>query len=230
MFKLFLILNVQEREKMISCITHENLNEFGHILHSSFELRHESFIERQDYNVSVYNGLEFDQYDTPAAVYLVYHNEEGVALGVNRLTPTILSGMLNDLFPQFVDNKNLLKNKSIWEGTRYCITKNITPQLRQKIINEMAIAYLEFGLDQGINKIIGMMPTYIYRSVFERRGIEMEYLGQIHKIDRQNVRAVAIPIDNIQLKNIQNKTGIQNRILRYSLNQLEDNYEFKKAA
>ncbi len=215
---------------MISCIMYNNLEQFGGVLHSAFQLRHESFIERQSYDVNSYDGLEFDQYDTPAAVYLVYHDDEGTALGVNRLTPTIVSGMLHDLFPSLVEDKSILKNSKIWEGTRYCIKKDLPSQLRTEIIHEMAIAYLEFGLDQKIDKIIGMMPTYIYRSVFERPGIEMEYLGDIQKIDNQNIRAVAIPIEDEQLTNVRKKTGIHDRMLRYSWRKKEEGNESKQVA
>ena len=201
---------------MIVCINYKNLNEYGDLLYSSFKLRHESFIERQSYDVNVYQGLEFDQYDSPATSYLVYHDEDMKALGVNRLTPTKVHSMLHDLFPHMVDDKSLMCDEQIWEGTRYCIQKDLDHSLRQKIIHEMAIAYLEFGLDIGIRKIIGMMPTYIYRSVFERPGIEMEYLGDVHKIGRHNVRAVAIPVNQKQLDNVRSKTGLQDRILTYS--------------
>ena len=87
---------------MISCISCENVHEFGTALHSQFRLRYEGFIERQHYDVSVYDGMEFDQYDTPASRYLIYHTEDGKALGVSRLTPTVLSCMLADLWPQLV--------------------------------------------------------------------------------------------------------------------------------
>jgi acyl homoserine lactone synthase len=73
---------------MISCITCENIHLFGPAFHSQFRLRYRAFIERQDYNVRIYNGMEYDQYDTPASHYLVYHTGEGRALGVSRLTPT----------------------------------------------------------------------------------------------------------------------------------------------
>lgn len=215
---------------MITCINYQNLHEFGKEFYSAFKLRHESFIERQSYDVSVYDHMEFDQYDTPAATYLVYHDQYGEALGVSRLTPTIVSSMLEDIFPSLVDDKSVFRNLKIWEGTRYCIKKELSPELRQTIVNEMAIAYLEFGLDQKLEKIIGMMPTYIYRSVFERPGIEMEYLGDIEKIDRQRIRAVAIPVEEKQLKLVRAKTGINDRILRYTKHQEGINNEIPKAA
>src|SRR5687768_521181 len=175
---------------MISCVSFENLHEFGKILHSQFRLRHSEFIERQGYNVKSFKGMEYDQFDTPAASYLVYHDNLGNALGVNRLTPTVQGCMLQDLWPNLVEDASNLHDTQIWEGTRYCIDKNVSPALRQLIIQEMAVAYLEFGLRMGLKKIIGMMPTYIYRSVFEKPGIEMEYLGVVQKVGRHKVRAV----------------------------------------
>jgi N-acyl-L-homoserine lactone synthetase len=71
----------------------------------------------------------------------------------------------------------------------------------------MAAAYLEFGLEKGLTKIIGMMPTYIYRSVFEKPGIDMEYLGPVTIIGGHRIRAVAIPVDHAQLRNVRARTG-----------------------
>ncbi|MBI2233542.1 MAG: autoinducer synthesis protein [Micavibrio aeruginosavorus] len=215
---------------MITCVTYDNLKEFGDIFYKQFLLRHEGFIERQDYDVSVYKGMEYDQYDTPASAYLIYHTDDNHVLGVNRLTPTTHSCMLRDLWPDLVHDKNLLNSPDVWEGTRYCIDKHVSPDLRQTIIHEMALAYLEFGLDLGLKKIIGMMPTYIYRSVFERPGIEMEYLGDIQVIGRHKIRAVAIPVDHTQKQNVQQKTGITGTILRYHLSSQETVSLYGRAA
>src|SRR5581483_5103412 len=104
------------------------------------------------------------------------------------------------------------------------IDKNVAPDLRQRIIHEMACAYLEFGLARGLKKIIGLMPTYIYRSVFERPGIEMEYLGPVEMIGRHRCRAVAIPVTTQQLANVRRKTGITHSVLRFSRHEGERNY------
>ena len=102
---------------MISCITCENIHLFGPAFHSQFRLRYRAFIERQDYDVRIYNGMEYDQYDTPASHYLVYHTEGGQALGVSRLTPTTQGCMLKDLWPGMVEDKALLQSEQVWEGT-----------------------------------------------------------------------------------------------------------------
>jgi N-acyl-L-homoserine lactone synthetase len=209
---------------MISCISVGNVHEFGSAYHAQFRLRYDAFIERQHYDVCVYKGLEFDKYDTPASCYLVYHTHTGEALGVSRLTPTTLSCMLKDLWPHLVDDKSLLQSDKIWEGTRYCIAKDLPPALRQRIVHEMACAYLEFGLHMGLERIVGLMPTYIYRSVFERPGIEMDYLGPVEIIGRHRCRAVAIPVNAQQLANVRRKTGITEKVLRFTVNERERAY------
>ena len=73
----------------------------------------------------------------------------------------------------------------------------------------------EVKIEAGLNKIIGLMPTYIYRSVFERPGIEMDYLGPVEAIGRHKCRAVAIPITAQQLANVRRKTGITESVLRF---------------
>lgn len=213
---------------MISCISCENVHEFGTAFHSQFRLRYGGFVERQQYDVSVYEGMEFDRYDTPASRYLVYHTDEGRALGVSRLTPTTLSCMLGDLWPHLVEDKSLLQSDGVWEGTRYCVDKDVAPEMRQRIIHEMACAYLEFGLQLGLKKIIGLMPTYIYRSVFERPGIEMEYLGAVEAIGRHKCRAVAIPVTAHQLANVRRKTGVAQSVLRFTPH--EGNRAYARAA
>lgn len=215
---------------MITCVTYRNWDQFGSLIRGQFSLRFEGFIERQEYDVKVYEGMEYDQYDTPATAYLIYQSSNGDVLGVNRLNPTQQCCMLKDLWPDMVDDKTLLRDEMVWEGTRYCISKAVSPGLRQQIIHEMAIAYLEFGLEKGIKKIIGMMPTYIYRSVFERPGIEMDYLGRVVVVGRHKVRAVAIPVTEEQLMNVRSKTGIQHKILQHSPSIPERTFPYERAA
>ena len=214
---------------MLSLVTYENLDRFGKIFHGQFRLRHEGFLQRQDYNVKQYKGMEYDQYDTPATAYLIYHEEDAV-LGVNRLTPTTQCCMLKDLSPDLVDDKSLLEDPLVWEGTRYCISKEVEPDKRKQIIHEMAVAYLEFGLSMGLKKIIGMMPTYIIRSVFERPGIEMEPLGKIALIEGHKVKAVAIPVEQKQLENVRSRTGVDYPVLADLYKEKERKINYARAA
>ena len=94
----------------------------------------------------------------------------------------------------------------------------------------MAVAYLEFGLFLGLKKIIGMMPTYIIRTVFEKPGIEMETLGTTAVIDGHKVKAVAIPVEEKQLENVRSRTGVHYPVLADLYNEKESETDYARAA
>ncbi len=54
---------------MIDVLTWENAHFYGSALASQHRLRYRLFVERQGWDVPCYQGMEYDQFDTPAAVY-----------------------------------------------------------------------------------------------------------------------------------------------------------------
>lgn len=199
---------------MITCVTYDNLDITGRAFCSQFELRHKCFIERQTYNVKSYNKKEYDQYDTPAAVYLVYQASDGTALGASRLTPTSHCCMLNDLWPDMAEQKQMLCSENIWEGTRFCIDKDLPPFLRKRIIHELVLSYIEFGLQVGVKKIIGVMPKLIFRSVFKASGVIFDPLGPSRLVDDVQIQASTMNIDHEQLTRVRKTTGISHSVLQ----------------
>ena len=61
-------------------------------------VRYRQFKERQSYEVPVYNGMEYDRYDTLATVHLVWLDEAKIVRGCSRLNPTDRPYMLKDLW------------------------------------------------------------------------------------------------------------------------------------
>ena len=95
---------------MIEFVTVENVNQFlGNPLAAQHRLRYRSIIERQKWDVPNYCQMEFDQYDNPAAKYLVYRDEKYIARGVSRFYPTTLPYMLEQLFSHFVTDRDIPK-------------------------------------------------------------------------------------------------------------------------
>ena len=198
---------------MIKIVNHKTLSEHGHLLTKQFELRYKEFIERQAYNVSTFDYMEYDKYDTPAATYLIYEGEDDSVQGVSRITPVKNSCMLKELWPELLENPRELDDPSVWESSRFCINKDLPSNYRRRICYELALANVEYSLMEGITKIVGMMPTLILRSVFERSGIFLERLGPVCNIPGfRKVQAAAIPINWGQIESVYKKTGIKNVI------------------
>lgn len=198
---------------MISCVTFDNAHRFGNLLSSQYKLRHKCFLERQSYQAFSYKEMEYDQYDNPSSVYLVYAGINGEALGVSRLTPVRHRCMLKDLWPNMVEDQSIFERDDVWEGTRFCVDKNLPPILRDKVTKELVAAYHEFALEYGITKIIGVMPTIIWKRVLQRNGSHCEILGAIKIIDGQKIQAVSIDTNECSYQNVLNMTGINQRVI-----------------
>ncbi len=195
---------------MIKAISHLNLSDCGQLYLGQFKLRYQEFIERQGYNVKTLHSMEFDEYDTLASVYLVYTENGHDVLGVSRLTPTDKGCMLADHWPELVEDPSLLNAPDIWEGTRFCIDKHLPADKRLAILRQLSLSYIEFGLANNISRIIGLMPTLILRSVFERSGVTLERLGPVQQIGAHaRIQAASITINALQLHQVQLKTGLK---------------------
>lgn len=195
---------------MLKVISYKDISQDADLFFSQFKLRQREFIDRQQYKVKTIDGLEFDEYDTLATSYLVYSEDGRTVLGCSRLTPVTYGCMLRDHFPGLVDDHTLFDRTDVWEGTRFCVDSRLPPDVRLTISRSLSAAYIQFGLDRGISKIIGMMQTLILRSVFERGGIELERLGSVQRIgDHSKVQAAAIDIHPDQLTRVAARTGIR---------------------
>lgn len=199
---------------MIDCINLENSHLFGGGLASQHRLRHRVFVERQQWNIPSYRGMEYDQYDTPAAHYLVWRDETGEARGVSRLSPTDRPYMLEEQWPDMVVDGTLPKSPLVWEATRFGIDRDLEPALRKRILGELVVAYLEFGIKEGITHMLGVMPTLIWRAIFINSGWPLRFLGETRKLDGDKVCAAMGELSPEVLARVRAKTGIHEPVLR----------------
>lgn len=199
---------------MIDCITLENSHLFGNALASQHRLRHRVFVERQQWEIPSYRGMEYDQYDTPAAHYLVWRDDAGEVRGVSRLSPTDRPYMLAEQWPDMVSKCELPRSAQVWEGTRFGIDRDLDPALRKRILGELVVAYLEFGLRNDITHMIGVMPTLIWRAVFVNNDWRPEFLGDMRKLAIDKVVAGRVEVSAANLARVRAKTGIHHPVLR----------------
>jgi N-acyl-L-homoserine lactone synthetase len=201
---------------MLYAINVENAHKYGDILPQLYRLRFRQFKERQNYTVPVYKGMEYDQYDTPATVYLTWVDEYKNVRGISRLNPTDRPYMLKDLWPDMVTGQ-LPNSPYVWEGTRICIEKSLPGYIREKIKWEIVLGYLEFALKNRIEKYIGVMQNFIWHKVFVQSDWGAEFLGDEKIIDGIKTRAGQVMVSEAALQRVRTKTGIFYDVLRNSL-------------
>jgi len=198
---------------MITCVTYDNLDRTGGAFAAQFALRHRCFIERQGYAVRSYRDREFDQYDTPAAVYLVYEGDGGHVFGVSRLSPVSEGCMIADLWPQMLSGDELARmTGTVWEGTRFCVERSLPPDRRRRIVQELVLAYIEFGLGHDIDTIIGIMPGIVLRRVFRDAGVQYDILAR-SMIEGHRIEAARMTISMAALEAVRRATGLRSPVL-----------------
>lgn len=202
---------------MIDCVSISTNHLFtGNPIYEQHRLRHDCIVQRQSWNVPTIRNMEYDQYDNPAAYYLVWRDKGGKARGSSRLYPTDRPYMLQEIFPYLVNRISLPKSREVWEGSRFCVDASLPPEMRKRIIQEIVIGYLEFGLLQGVTRIVGVMYPIYWRNIFVGNGWNVEWIGDVSKSEEgHKIVAGSLPVSNAVLQKVREKTGIYETLLNY---------------
>ncbi len=196
----------------IICLDWETVHLHGRAWISHHRLRYRLFVERQSWDVPTYNQLEFDQFDTPAAKYLLWLDQEGAARGVTRLIPTTQPYMVKVLWPDLVDGE-LPESSQTWEATRFGCDRDLEPAVRRRVVAEMICACQEFGMAHGIRSYLGVMPLGIFRHVIAAAGCPLEILGPVRRAGGHSIAAASIKISSEILANVRRRAGLDRSIL-----------------
>lgn len=199
---------------MINCVTWETSHLFGDALVSHHRLRHRVFVERHGWQLPTHNGMEYDQFDTPAAVYLIWRDEANVARGAARLIPTDRPYMMSELWPHMIAKRPLPQSPSIWEGTRLCVDRGLTARQRRRIVAELLCGCLEFGLQEDIEQYIILAPVVVLQRTYEAAGCSIEILGPETEIEGDVVAAAECRVSRDILGAVCDSNGIKGPVLR----------------
>ncbi|MET4606785.1 N-acyl-L-homoserine lactone synthetase [Bradyrhizobium sp. JR4.1] len=159
-------------------------------------LRGRVFKERLDWDVSVCNGLEIDQYDTFKPTYLLALEQNDV-VGCVRLLPTTGRNMLADTFPVLLDGNPAPKATTIWESSRFCVdTKTVAATAEnglRKATFLLLAAMIEWGQQHNLQAIATVTDLRMER-ILRRAGWHLDRLGTPRQIGATKAVAGLLPI------------------------------------
>lgn len=181
-----------------------NMHNHGELMANLLRARHESFIQLNNWDLPEVDGMEFDQYDTPASRWIAVHDMGQVLAGI-RLTPTthrcgIYTYMIRDAQLGLLDTipANLLYEPApvsshIWESSRIFISHKVPANLRFRVqlnlINQMVIAAREVGA----SSILGLVPANGAR--WGRRiGQDVDHAGPVLDIGGEKNRCIRVNV------------------------------------
>ncbi|GEC58139.1 N-acyl-L-homoserine lactone synthetase [Bradyrhizobium japonicum] len=159
-------------------------------------LRRRVFKDRLDWDVSVRDGLEIDQYDTFDPTYLLAL-EKSYVVGCVRLLPTTGRNMLADTFPVLLDGNPAPRAATIWESSRFCVdTKSAAATVDnglRKATFLLFAAMIEWGQQHDLQAIATVTDLRMER-ILRRAGWHLDRLGTPHQIGTTSAVAALLPI------------------------------------
>ena len=178
-------------------------------------LRGRVFKERLDWDVSVRDGLEIDQYDTFKPTYLLALEKSDV-VGCVRLLPTTGRNMLADTFPVLLDGNPAPRAARIWESSRFCVdTKSAAATAENGLRNATFLlfaAMIEWGQQHDLQAIATVTDLRIER-ILRRVGWHLDRLGTPRQIGTTNAVAGLLPISEEALGAIRAAGQISGRAI-----------------
>ena len=176
----------------VTTLSFENMHQHGELLSNILRARHETFIQNAKWDLPEADGMEFDQYDTPASRWIAVHEFGEVLAGV-RLTPTtakcgIYTYMIRDAQRGLLDTipSNLLFEEApvgqhIWESSRIFVAQRVPANLRMRVQMSLISEMTHSARRLGATSVIGLIPESGPR--WGRRvGLDIDVIGPVMDI------------------------------------------------
>lgn len=181
-----------------------NFHEYGDLYSRYLRGRRDVFIIEKGWQLPETDGMEFDQYDTPLARWIVLQGN-GTVLGGARISPTTAqcgnhSYMLRDAqlgllpgLPADMLDETAPVDKEIWEATRLFLTEAVPTELRMQVQSSLMLEMAAAARSVGATHIIGIVPA-VFKRWLKRIGMTATEMGPVKIIDGDRVQAALMNV------------------------------------
>lgn len=190
---------------LTTTLSFQNMHQHGDLFVNLLRARRTSFIVRNNWRLPEAEGMEFDQYDTPASRWIAVHENGEVLAGV-RLTPTTARvgmytymirdaqrGMLDAIPSDLMDFEAPVDPK-IWEASRIFVSNTVPARLRKKVQGDLMYEMIRTARTLGAQKIIAFGPA-VWPRWIGRLGLKAEPAGPIMELDGVKVQVAVMNLD-----------------------------------
>lgn len=152
---------------------------FTELHKSMFNLRHETFKVRLNWEVISNDELEIDEFDDLDVRYLIATEDGRRADGSWRLLPTTGSYMLESIFPGLARGEEIPKELNVWEISRFQLRKN-TSEKGKGYMNLTSLQLMqksyEFAREHNIARYVFVTSTAVER-MLKRLNLTIRRMG-----------------------------------------------------
>lgn len=190
---------------LTTTLSFQNMHQHGDLFVNLLRARRKSFIVRNNWRLPEAEGMEFDQYDTPASRWIAVHEQGEVLAGV-RLTPTTARvgmytymirdaqrGMLDSIPADLMDFEAPV-DPNIWEASRIFVSNTVPAKLRKKVQGDLMYEMIRTARSLGAQKIIAFGPA-VWPRWIGRLGLRAEPAGPVMELDGVKVQVAVMNLD-----------------------------------
>lgn len=190
-------------------LSFRNMHEYGTLLTKYLEARKKIFLDDFGWNVCEADGMEFDQYDTPQARWVVLH-QFGDVLGGVRMLPTtarcgVYSYMLRDAqrgiledLPTDILFFDAPVEHNVWEATRFFISTSVPSAQRLQVQKLLFNSMSRTAAENGALHILGIVPA-VWARWARRLAVEATPIGAKFTIDGFASQSVLFKVGDMQI-------------------------------
>ena len=190
---------------LTTTLSFQNMHQHGDLFVNLLRARRKSFIIRNNWRLPEAEGMEFDQYDTPASRWIAVHEQGEVLAGV-RLTPTTARvgmytymirdaqrGMLDSIPSDLMDFEAPVDPK-IWEASRIFVSANVPARLRKKVQGDLMYELIRTARALGATQLLALGPA-VWPRWIGRLGLKAKPAGPVMVIDGVKVQVALMNLD-----------------------------------
>jgi N-acyl-L-homoserine lactone synthetase len=173
-------------------LSFQNMHAHGPLFTELLRARHRTFIVDKHWDLPQSDGMEFDQYDTPASRWVAVHAPGRVLAGL-RLTPTthrcgVYSYMIKDAqdgllptIPRDLLYEAAPTSETIWECTRGFIATEVEGRERLAVHQRLNEEMVSAARELGATSVLAIVPATAPR-LLRRVGLDVQLAGPVRDI------------------------------------------------
>jgi len=191
---------------LTTTLSFQNMHNHGDLFVNLLKARRQSFIVQNNWDLPESEGMEYDQYDTPASRWIAVHDHGQVLAGI-RLTPTTAKcgmysymirdaqkGMLEHIPTDLLDFEAPV-DPHTWESSRVFILQSVPSKLRRQVQIDLMSEMIRTARTLGATRILGLVPA-VWSRWIARLGLDAEPAGPVMEIEGTKTQVALMNLSN----------------------------------
>ena len=196
---------------MLHVVTRENRHHYKGRLDEMFRLRYEVFVEERGRQTPGEAPLDIDQFDTEAAIYFLYVDEDDAVVASLRLLPTTGSHIMSaDLSHLCIED--IPVGDWIFEASKAAVRKAY--RSGGAVWQSMMAGVFEYCLMCGIEGLTSVIALHLFMDRL-RHDVDFRPLGPPSEVDGEQRIALYRPVTVEALQIMRQRLELQGSMLTW---------------